>query len=69
MKLINRKKIELKDLKYKASKYMHDFQPFETVKYFGDSIYTGKISMDEADMDQTNQLEKMIKFNNKSIPR
>ena len=69
MKLINRKRIELKDLKYKATKYVHDFQPFETIKYFSGSIYTGKINTDEAEMDQTNQLENMIKLNNKSIPR
>ena len=29
------------------------FQPFETIISFGDSIYTGKISIDEAEMDQT----------------
>ena len=33
---------------------------------FGDSIYTGKIHMDGAVIDQTNLLENMVKFNNKS---
>ena len=35
----------------------------------GDNIYTGKINIDEADMDQSNLLENMVIFNYKSIPR
>ena len=42
---------------------MYDFQQFETSSSFVDSIYTGKISMDDAEMDQTNLLENMVKFN------
>ena len=30
------------------------------------NIYTGIISIDEAEMDKTNLLENIIKFNNKS---
>ena len=41
--------------------YMHDFQQFETIRSFGDNIYTGKISVNEAEMDQVNLLEKMKK--------
>ena len=48
---------------------MYDFQQFERIRSFGDSIYTSKISMDEAELDQTNLLENMVKFNNKSKPR
>ena len=44
-------KIEQKDLRYKTNKYLSDFQQFETIRYFGDSIYTGKISIDEAEAD------------------
>ena len=35
---------------------MYDFQKFETIRSFGDSIYAGKFSIDEAEMDQTNLL-------------
>ena len=63
------RKIERKDLQYKTNKCMHDFQQFETIRYVDDSIYTGKISMDIAEMDQTNLSENMVKFNNKSRPR
>ena len=38
-----------KDLKYKSN----DFQQFETTRSFSYSIYTGKINIDEAEMDQT----------------
>ena len=48
---------------------MYDFQKFETIRSLGDSIYTGKISMDEAEMDQPNLLENMVKLDNKSRPR
>ena len=46
---------------------MYDFQKFETIRSFGDSIYTGKFSIDEAEMDQTNLLYG--KTYNKSKPK
>ena len=58
-----------KDSKYKANKYLYDFQEFETIRSFGDSIYTGKINTDEAEMDQSNLLENVVKFNNKYKPK
>ena len=45
---------------------MSDFQHSETIRSFNDSIYIGKISMDEGEMDQANLLENMVKLNNKS---
>ena len=62
-------KTERKDLKYKPNKYLYDFQKFETIRSFDDSIYTGKINIDEAEMDQTNLLKNMVTFNNKSKPK
>ena len=59
-------KIKRKDLKCKTNKYLYDFQKFEAIISFGDSIYTGKIDMNEPEMDQTNLLENMKKINNKS---
>ena len=58
-------KIEQKDLKYKTNKYINNFQQFETMRSFCDSIYTDKINIDEAERDQSNLLENMVKFNNK----
>ena len=48
---------------------MYDFQQIETITSFGDSIYTGKINIDEAEMDQSNLLENMVTFNNNSKPK
>ena len=39
------------------------------MRSFGDNIYPGKINIDEAEMDQSNLLKKLVKFNNKSRPR
>ena len=64
-----KEKIKWKELKYKTNKYLYDFQQFEVIRFFGDSIYTGKIDIDEAEMDQTNLLENMIKLSNKSKPK
>ena len=38
---------------YKANKYKCDFQQYEMIRYFDESIYTGKIDIDEAEMDQS----------------
>ena len=62
-------KIERKSLKYKTNKYLCDFQQFETIRSFCDSIYTGKINIDEAEIDQRNLLENIVIFSNKSIPK
>ena len=61
--------IRRKDLKYETKKHMYDFQQYETIRSFGDNIYTGKINIDEAEMDQSNLLDNMVKFNNKSKPK
>ena len=38
------------------------------VRSFGESIYTGKININQAEIDQSNLLENMVKCNNKSRP-
>ena len=62
-------KIKRKDLKNETNRYKYDFQQFEAISSFGDSIYDGKISIDEVD-DGTNQsISKFLDFSNKSRPR
>ena len=51
------------------NKYVFDFQLFETIRSFGDSIYHGKIHIKEAQKKQTNLLENIVNFSNKSRPR
>ena len=39
-------KIKRKGLKYETNKYIYDFQQFETIRSFGNSVYTHKVEMD-----------------------
>ena len=41
----------------------------KTTGSFRESIYTGKINIDEAEEDHSNLLENMVKFNNESRPK
>ena len=68
------KQIKLKNGKknlsvYRANKYKYDFQQYKTIRSFGESIYTGKTNIDEAEMDQSNLLKNLIEFNDRSRPR
>ena len=67
MKFKNGEKMKIKDLKYETKKYIYiyDFQQYETIRSCGGNIYTIKINVDEADMDQSN----LVEFDNKSRPR
>ena len=64
-----REKIKRKDLKYETGKYKYDFQKYQTIRSFSESIYAGKISIHQAEMDQTNLLEKLVNFNSKFRPK
>ena len=57
MKLKDERKIRQKDLVYKTNKYKYDFQQYKAIRPFGDSIYNGKTSLDEADIDQSSLLD------------
>ena len=59
-------KIKREDLKYKTKIFTYEFYQYETIIYFGDDIYTGKINVDEAKMIQNNFLKDLIELNNKS---
>ena len=39
------------------------------IRSFGESIYTGKINIDEADIDHSNLFKKLVESNDKSRPR
>ena len=54
---------------YKTNNYIYDFQQFETIRSFCDIIYSGKIIIDEPEMDQSNLLKNMAEFNNKTRPK
>ena len=62
-------KIKREDLKYKTKNYTYDFQQYETIRSFGESIYTSKASIVEADEDESNLLKNLVEFNIKSRPK
>ena len=62
-------KIKQKYLKFETIRYALDFQQFETVIVFGDSICNGKINIEEAEKKQTNLIENIVNFSNKSRSR
>ena len=44
-------KINWEDLKYETKNYIFDFQHYDTIRFLGDNIYTGKINIDDPVMD------------------
>ena len=71
MKLKNgKKKIKRKDLKCETKNiYIYDFQQYKIKRSFGDNIYTVKINIDKAEIDQSNLFKNIVEFNHKSRPR
>ena len=53
---------------YIKSNYTYNFQQYQTIS-FGHNIYTDKINIAEAEMDQSNLLKNIVEFNNKSRSR
>ena len=47
------KNVDIEKLVYEAGKYKHDFRKFNSIRTFGDNIYNGKITLEEADEDQS----------------
>ena len=58
-----------KDWVYKTNKYKYSFQQYDTISPFRDSIYNGKISINEAGIDQSSLLDSLTDFNDRSRPK
>ena len=58
-----------KDWMYKTNKYKYSFQQYDTISPFRDSIYNGKISINEAGIDQSSLLDGLTDFNDRSRPK
>ena len=54
---------------YYSSKELFAVQAFKTIRSFGKNIYSGKITMNEADQKQADLVEYVLNFNNKTIPK
>ena len=62
-------KIKRQNLKYLIKKQTYDFQQYEAIRYFDESIYASKNNIDEVEIDQSNLLKNIVEFYNKSRPR
>ena len=45
---------------YQAGEYIYDFGKFNTVKTFGEDIYNRKITLGEADEDQSDLVDEIM---------
>ena len=57
------------NLLYEASKKVYDFKKFQTIKSFDKSIHSREIDINEGTEKQSDLLEYMLEFNNKTIPK
>ena len=65
IKLKNQKKsVDREKLIYDTDKYIYDFRKFKTIRTFGKDLYEGKISLKQADVEQSylaNEINNFIK--------
>ena len=54
---------------YYSRKEPFDFRIFKTINSFGDNIYSRKIATNEADQEQSDLIEYILNFNNKTRPK
>ena len=54
---------------YYSSKEPFDFRIFKTIRSFGDDNYSSKITINEADQEQSDLVEYILNFNNKTRPK
>ena len=63
-----KKKVDRNNIYY-SSKEPYDFNAFKTIGSFGENIYSGKITKNEADQEQADLLEYILNFNSKARPK
>ena len=54
---------------YYSSKEAFDFRMFKTIRSFGDDIYSGKITINEADQEQSDLVEYVLNLDQKARPK
>ena len=54
---------------YYSSKELLDFRIFKTIRSFADDIYSSKITINKADQEQSDLVEYIQNFNNKTRPK
>ena len=64
-----KKKVNRNNIIYYLSKELFDFRIFKTIRSFGHDIYSNKITINEADQEQSDLVEYIWNFNNKARPK
>ena len=54
---------------YYSSKEPFDFRMFKTIRSFGDDIYSSKITINESDQEESDLVQYILNFNNKTRPK
>ena len=57
-----KKNVDREKLFYEAGEYIYDFRKFNTIRTFGEDIYNGKITLEEADEDQSDLIDNINEF-------
>ena len=60
------KKVNRDNIIYYSRKEPFDFRMFKTIRSFGDDIYSSKITINEADQEQSDLVEYILNFNTKT---
>ena len=63
------KKVNRDNIIYYSSKEPFDFRMFKITRSFGDDIYSRKVAINEADQEQSDLVEYILNFNDKSRPK
>ena len=63
------KNVDREKLIYEAGEYIYDFRKFNTIRTFGEDIYNGKITLEEADEDQSDLADEINNFIKKTRPK
>ena len=63
------KKVGREKAIYRASEYTYIFKNFQTIKHFGRDIYNGEITLKEADKNQSNLLNEIRNFKERTKPQ
>ena len=63
------KTIDREKLAYKSGGNTYDFRKFRTIRTFGKDIYDGEITLEEADKNQSDLLNEIKNFSDKTRPK
>ena len=53
----------------KTKKYLYNFQHFETIRFFANKVFAGKIALDDLNKDQIDLLLEAVKLNKDMKPK